>query len=97
MRNRNVFQCNIEFLGTLEEVGSDAIADCFTLCDQFCCIELGDDGLQDFVSNGREDSLVVVLTEILVSLAAIPNALKPRENILGKSWATAEPLVYARL
>jgi hypothetical protein len=37
------------------------------------------------------------LTEILVSLAAIPNALKPRENILGKSWATAEPLVYARL
>jgi hypothetical protein len=40
-------------LGTLEEVGSDAVADCFTLGDQFCSIELGDDGLEDFVSDGR--------------------------------------------
>jgi hypothetical protein len=84
-------------LGTLEEVGSDAVADCFALCDQFCCIELGDDGLEDFVSDGREDSFVIILTEILVSLVAILNTLKHRENILGKSWATAGPLAYARL
>jgi hypothetical protein len=84
-------------LGTLEEVGSDAVADCFTLGDQFCSIELGDDRLEDFVSDGREDSFVVILTEVLASSVTIPNTLKLRENILGKSWATAEPLVYARL
>jgi hypothetical protein len=84
-------------LGTLEEVGSDAVADCFTLCDEFCSVELGDDGLEDFVSDGREDSFVVVLTEILPLLAPILYTLRIHKGILGKSWATVEPLVYARL
>jgi hypothetical protein len=68
MRNGDVFESYVELLGALEKVGSDAVADCFTLGDQFCGVELGDDGLEDFVANGRQDSFIVVLAKILVSL-----------------------------
>jgi len=57
-------------LCTLKKIGSDAVADCFTLCDEFCSIELGDDRLEDFVANGGEDSFVVVLAEVLIVLSA---------------------------
>ena len=36
------------------------------LLDQLGRVELGDDGLEDLVSDRREDSLVVVLAEVLV-------------------------------
>jgi hypothetical protein len=85
VRDRNIFQRNVEFLGTLQEVGSDAVADRFTLCDQFCGIELSNDGLEDFVSNGRQDSFVIILAEILHPLANTPNALDSCGDILGKS------------
>lgn len=85
MRNRDIFQGDVEFLGTLEEVRSDAVADSFTLGDQFRSIELGDDRLEDFVSNRRQDSLVVILTEILLSSAAISIILRDGENKLDKS------------
>ena len=85
MCDRDIFQGNVKFLSTLEEVGADAVADCLTLRDQLCGIELGDDGLEYFVSNGRQDSLIVILTEVLVSLAPVLNPLKFEENILGKS------------
>ena len=75
MCDGDVFQCNVKFLGTLEEVCSDSVADCLTLSDQFRGIELGNDRFEDFVSDGREDSLIVVLTEILVSLATNPDML----------------------
>jgi hypothetical protein len=83
-------------LGPLEEVGSNAVADCFTLGDEFCSIELGDNGLEDFVADGRQNSLVVILTKVLVSLATYSYILHLHGNILGRSSATAEPLVYAR-
>lgn len=35
----------------------------FTLGDELGGVELGDDGLEDFVSDGGEDTLVVVETE----------------------------------
>lgn len=73
MCNGDIFQGYIEFLGTLKQVGSDAVANCFTLGDQFCGVELGDDGFEDFVADGREDPFVVILAEVLVSLATIPN------------------------
>ena len=85
MCDRDIFQGNVKFLSTLEEVGADAVADCLTLCDQLCSIELGDDRFEDFVSNGRQDSLVVILTEILLRLAPIPDTLNFWENLLGKS------------
>ena len=62
---RDILEGDIEFLGALEKVRSDAVADCFTLCDEFGGVELGDYGFKDFVSDGGEDSLIVVLTEIL--------------------------------
>jgi hypothetical protein len=62
----NVFEGDVELLGTLEEIGADAVADGFTLGDEFCGVELGDDGFEDFVANGREDTLVVVLPKVLV-------------------------------
>jgi hypothetical protein len=41
---RDIFKGYVKFLRALEEVGSDAVADCFTLCDEFCGIELSDYG-----------------------------------------------------
>lgn len=40
-----IFESDVEFLGTLEEIGADSVADCFSLSDEFCGIELGDNGL----------------------------------------------------
>lgn len=36
----------------------------FALGDQLSSIKLGDDGLQDFVADGREDALFVVLSQL---------------------------------
>jgi hypothetical protein len=63
--NRYVLQGDVELLGTLKKVGSDSVADCFTLGDKFGRIELGNDGLQDFVSNGRKNTFIVILTKVL--------------------------------
>jgi hypothetical protein len=65
----NVLEGNVEFLGTFEEVGTNAIADGLTLRDEFCSIELSDDGFEDFVTDGWEDSLVVILTKVLMNLS----------------------------
>jgi hypothetical protein len=35
------------------------------LGDEFCGVELGDDGFEDFVADGGKDTLIVVETEIL--------------------------------
>lgn len=45
-----------------EEEGDN---DLLTLGDELGGVELGDDGLEDFVSDGGEDTLIVVLTERL--------------------------------
>ena len=69
MCDGDVFEFNVEFLGTLEQVGADSVADCFTLCDELCGVELRYDGFENFVSDGGENTLVVILTEILVSVS----------------------------
>jgi hypothetical protein len=61
----DVLEGDVKFLCTLEEIGADSVADRFTLCDEFCGIELRYDGFEDFVSDGGENTLVVVLAEIL--------------------------------
>jgi hypothetical protein len=48
--------------GTLHKVGADAVGDSFTLRDELGGVELGHDGLEDFVTDGGEDTLVVIGT-----------------------------------
>ena len=65
MCDADVFERDVEFAGAFEEVGADAVADGFALGDEFGGVELGDDGFEDFVADGGEDALVVVLAEVL--------------------------------
>jgi hypothetical protein len=65
VRDADVFELDVELGGAAGEVGADAVADGFTLGDEFGGVELGDDGFEDFVADGGEDALVVVLAEIL--------------------------------
>lgn len=65
MCDRDVFEGDVELLGTLHQVRSYTIADGLTLSDKFGGVELGDDSFEDFVADGGKDTLVVVLAEIL--------------------------------
>ena len=69
MCNGNVLEGNIELVGALEQVGADLVRDGFTLGDEFGGVELRDDGLEDFVTDRRENTLVVVETEVLGSVS----------------------------
>lgn len=69
MCDGNVFEGDVEFLSTTHEIGTDAVRDGLTLGDEFCGIELGDNGFEDFVSDGREDTFVVVLSKRLERLS----------------------------
>lgn len=66
MCDGDVFEGDVELVGALEQVGANAVADGFTLGDEFCGVELCDDGLEDFVADGGEDALVVVEAEVLL-------------------------------
>ena len=61
----DVLEGDIELSGALGQVGADAVGDGLTLGDELCGVELGDDGLEDFVADGGEDALVVVGAEVL--------------------------------
>lgn len=65
MCDRDIFKGDVEFLGAFEKVSSDAVADGFTLGDEFGGVELCYDCFEDFVANGWEDTLIVVLSETL--------------------------------
>lgn len=65
MGDGDILKGDVEFGGAAEEVGANAVGDGFTLGDEFGSIELGDDGLENFVSDRGEDTLVVILTEVL--------------------------------
>jgi hypothetical protein len=52
VRDGHVFEGDVELVGPLEQVGPDAVADGFALGDEFCGVELGDDGFEDFVADG---------------------------------------------
>jgi len=43
VRDRDVLKSDVELLSTLEKVGADAVADCFSLSDQLSGVELGND------------------------------------------------------
>jgi len=65
VRDGDVFEGDVKFLGALQELGADAVGDGFALGDELGGVELGDDGLEDFVSDGWEDTLIVVETKVL--------------------------------
>jgi hypothetical protein len=58
----NILEGDVELSGTLHKVGTDAVGDSFTLRDEFGGVELGHDCLQDFVTDGGEDTLIVIGT-----------------------------------
>lgn len=62
---RHVLERNVELLGTLEELAADTVADGFTLGDELRGVKLGNDSLQNFVTDGWEDTLIVVRSEVL--------------------------------
>jgi len=61
----NILEGDVELSGALGEIGADALGDGLTLGDELGGIELSDDGLEDFVTDGREDTLIVVGTKVL--------------------------------
>ena len=65
VRDADVFELDVEFRGAAGQVGANAVRHCFTLGDEFGGVELRNDGFEDFVADGGEDALVVVLAEIL--------------------------------
>lgn len=65
MCDGDVFEGNVELVGALEQIGPDAVGDGLSLSDEFCGIELCNNGFEDFVTDGGENTLVVVETEIL--------------------------------
>ena len=60
--NRDVLECDVELPSTLHQVGTDAVGDSLTLCDEIGGVELGHNGLEDFVSDGGENTLIIIGT-----------------------------------
>jgi hypothetical protein len=60
--DRDILQGDVELAGTLEKVGTDPVGDGLTLCDKLGGVKLGDNGLKDFVTDGGENTLVVIGT-----------------------------------
>ena len=58
----DVLEGDVELGGAAGEVVADAVGDGFTLGDELGGVELGDDRLEDFISNGGEDTFIVVCT-----------------------------------
>ena len=63
MGDGDILEGDVELLGALEELGADAVGDLLTLGDELGSVELGNDSLEDFVSDGGEDTLIVILSE----------------------------------
>ena len=63
MRDGHIFERNVEFLRSLEEVGSDTVGDGLSLSDELGGVELSDDGLEHLVPNRGEDTFIVILTK----------------------------------
>lgn len=92
MGDGHVLEGNVELGGAAGEVAADAVGDGLALGDELGGVELGDDGLEDFVADGGEDSLVVVCAEVLSLLVSFDCVYiycrrVPRECLPGKSLA----------
>ena len=65
MCDGNILKSDIELLSTLEKIGTDAVADGLTLGNELGGVELCNDGLENFVSDGWKNTLIVVLAKVL--------------------------------
>ena len=63
----DVLEGDVELGGAARQVAADALGDGLALGDELGGVELGDDGLEDLVADGGEDTLVVVDAEVLLS------------------------------
>ena len=63
VRDGYVLEGNVELGRAAREVLADSVGDDFTLRDELGGVELRYDCLEDFVADGREDSLIVILAE----------------------------------
>jgi hypothetical protein len=68
VRQRDVVEQDIEPCGADGQVFANESSDALSLGDELRGIELGDDGFEDFVDNGRKDTLVVVGAKSAVDL-----------------------------
>jgi len=93
-----VLEGDVEFLCSLEQVGADSVGDGFSLCDEFGGVELGYDGFEDFVSDGGEDSFIVILSEVLLHLLENKTGMfAERGHKPDRSWVAVAHPVGARL
>lgn len=67
--NGHILESDVELLSALQQVRSYSVGDGFSLCDELGSIELGDDGLEDFISNGGQHTLIVIRAKILVLMS----------------------------
>ena len=61
----DVLKGDVELGSTTGQVALDALGDGLTLGDELGSVELGDDGLEDFVTDGGKNTLIVVGAEVL--------------------------------
>ena len=99
----HILERDVELLGALDEIGPDPLRDSFTLGNELCRIELGNNGLEDFVADRGQNTLVVVLAERLggernTSATVTKKKHDNGESILpGRSWEAWAHLAGAEL
>lgn len=67
----HVLQSDVELGSAAGEILADALGDGFSLGDELGGIELGDDGLENLVADGGQDSLIIVDTEVLGTISTL--------------------------
>jgi hypothetical protein len=71
VRDGHVLERNVELGRALDQVRLYAVRYGLSLCDELCGVELGYDGLEDFVADRGQDSLVVVCAEVLHQVVSV--------------------------
>jgi hypothetical protein len=79
----DVLEGDVELARALEQVGADLVGDGLALGDELGGVELGDNGLEDLVTNGREDTLIVVEAEVLGAVSAAVRVFWARKQRRG--------------
>lgn len=82
--NGDVVEDEVEPPRPAGEVFTDKTGDHLTLGDELGSVELGDDGFEDFVDDGRENAFIVVGTELSVAekagLVKVENGIRKQKE-----------------
>lgn len=87
MGDGDVVEDEVEPPRSAREVFTHETGDHLTLGDELGSVELRDDGLEDFVDDGREDAFVVVGTKF--SVAGKTALIKVKMETVGKKEESA--------